>query len=169
MTLHSTELDSGLAANTGSSVTAAVQNNSAWKAAVNDVMNAWMKCKPDNVEYNTSSCEEWEKQTCESHYKVAKHGYRLMWHTLTYIICSTPRDRLQPCCEKLKTETGANFSSIVLKLILVRLSLFFHYSIFYDFPQEENTAHIICWPILYLLTLIWEDFCFLYEILLKLK
>jgi len=30
VTLHSTELDSGLVANTGSSVTAAVQNNSAW-------------------------------------------------------------------------------------------------------------------------------------------
>ncbi len=53
MTLHSTELGSGLAANTGSSVTAAVQNNSAWKAAVNDAMHAWMKCKPDNGEYNT--------------------------------------------------------------------------------------------------------------------
>lgn len=50
VTLHSTELDSGLVANTGSSVTAAVQNNSVWKAAVNDEMSAWMKRKPDTME-----------------------------------------------------------------------------------------------------------------------
>lgn len=42
--LHSTEHDSGPVANTGSSVTAAVQNKSAWMSArVNDSMKAWMK------------------------------------------------------------------------------------------------------------------------------
>jgi len=93
VTLHSTELDSGLVANTGSSVTAAVQNNSAWKAAVNDEMKAWMKRKPDTGEskhFNKRrmrKADQWEL-TKSSRIWVSTYV------THTNVISSMPRDIL---------------------------------------------------------------------------